>query len=145
MDQQRWVDLFNAAELPAALERDMPLWLRCHVPLCVAFESVSVAAVRRDKGATWREALVLARGVHASFGLIKVLGHPIYPRSKKLMDRAPASALAALFWAMSRIRSFRELLATGKSECVALVDAMLAAAPFAKGLVAVSAIRAMKP
>ena len=49
--QQRWVDLFNAAGLPAALEPDMTLWLRCHVPLCVAFESVCVAGERRHGGA----------------------------------------------------------------------------------------------
>ena len=47
LSQPRWVDLFNAAGLPAALEPDMPLWLRCHAPLCVAFESVSVAGERR--------------------------------------------------------------------------------------------------
>jgi 2-dehydropantoate 2-reductase len=34
MSQKRWVDVFNAAGLPALLEPDMPLWLRCHVPLC---------------------------------------------------------------------------------------------------------------
>jgi len=68
MGLQRWVDVFNAAGLPSVLERDMPLWLRCHVPICVAFESVSVAGERRGGGASWREALVLARGVRASFG-----------------------------------------------------------------------------
>ena len=145
MDQQRWVHVFNAAGLPAALERDMPLWLRCHVPLCVAFESVSVAGVRRGGGASWGEALVLARGVHASFGLIRGLGHPVYPRTKKLMDRSPASVVAAMLWSMSRIRSFRELLATGKAECIALVDAMVATAPLAKGPVVVADIQAMKP
>ena len=46
---------------------------------------------------------------------------------------------------MSRVRSFRELLATGKTECVALVDAMVAAAPLAREPVEVSAIEAMKP
>jgi 2-dehydropantoate 2-reductase len=56
MSQQRWVDVFNAAGLPAALEPDMQLWLRCHVPLCVAFESVSVAGERRRGGASWGEA-----------------------------------------------------------------------------------------
>ena len=129
MDQQRWADVFNAAGLPAAVERDMPLWLRCHVPLCVAFESVSVAGARRGGGASWGEALVLARGVHAGFGLIKGLGHPIYPRTKGLIDRSPAPVLAAVLWSMSRVRSFRELLATGKAECAALVDAMVKAAP----------------
>ena len=145
MDRQRWVDVFNAAELPAALERDMPLWLRCHVPLCVAFESVSVAGMRRGGGASWGEARVLARGVQASFKLIKALGHPVYPRTKTLIDRSPASVVAAMLWSLSRVRSFRELLATGKAECIALVDAMVAAAPLANGPVAVLDIQAMKP
>ena len=145
MNRQRWVDVFNAAGLPAAIERDMHLWLRCHVPLCVAFESVSVAGVRRGGGASWGEALILARGVQASFKLIEGLGHPLYPRTKRLLDRAPASVLAAMLWSMSRVRSFRELLATGEVECVALVDAMVAAAPRARGPVAVLDIQAMKP
>ena len=145
MDQERWADLFNAAGLPAKVERDMPLWLRCHVPLCVAFESVSVAGVRRGGGASWKEALALARGVHAGFGLIKGLGYSIYPRNKRLIDRAPASVFAAVLWSMSRVRSFRELLATGQAECEALVDAMIAAAPRAGAPVRIAAIAAMKP
>ena len=74
LGQQHWVDVFNAAGLPAALEPDMPLWLRCHAPLCVAFESVSVAGERRGGGASWGEAMVLARGMHECFALIKGLG-----------------------------------------------------------------------
>ena len=50
LEQQCWVDLFHASGLPAAMERDMPSWLRCHVPLCVAFESVCVAGERRHGG-----------------------------------------------------------------------------------------------
>jgi len=50
-----------------------------------------------------------------------------------------------MLWSLSRVRSFRELLATGKAECIALVDAMVAAAPLAKGPVVVSSIQAMKP
>jgi len=45
------LDVFNAAGLPALVEPDMPLWLHCHVPLCVAFESVSVASERGGGGA----------------------------------------------------------------------------------------------
>ena len=55
MSERRWVDMFNAAGLPAAIEPDMPLWLRCHVPLCVAFESVAVAGERRGGGASWEK------------------------------------------------------------------------------------------
>ena len=143
MSQQRWVDVFNAAGLPAALEPQMPLWLRCHVPLCVAFESVSVAGERRGGGASWGEALVLARGVQASFALIRLLGYDIYPQAKKRIDRSPIWAVAMMLWFMSRIRSFRELLATGRPECCALVDTMVSAAPL--GHVLVSDIEAMKP
>ena len=123
----------------------MPLWLRCHIPLCVAFESVSVAGVRRGGGASWKEALALARGVHASFGLIKELGYAIYPRNKRLIDRAPASLAAAVLWSMSRVRTFRELPATGQAECEALVDAMIATAPQAGASVRIADIAAMKP
>ena len=129
LSEHRWVDLFNAAGLPTIMEADMPLWLRCHVPICVAFESVAVAGERRGGGASWAEAMVLARGVHAGFALIKGLGYPIYPSAKKLIQGSPVPVLAATLWSMSRIASFREVLATGKSECQVLVDAMVAAAP----------------
>ncbi|UAJ08771.1 ketopantoate reductase family protein [Glacieibacterium megasporae] len=139
------VDVFNAADLPAVLEPDMPLWLRCHAPLCIAFQSISIAGVRRNGGASWTEALVLARGVHACFALIERLGFPVYPRSKRLMARSPAAGLAAVLWAMSRIRSFRDLLATGKSECVALVDMIAAAGAGIAAPDLVARIVAMKP
>ena len=145
MSEQRWVDVFNAAGLPAAIEPDMPLWLRCHVPLCIAFESVAVAGERRGGGASWGEAVVLARGVHAGFSLIKGLGYHIYPGAKKLIDSSPIAVLAATLWSMSRITSFREVLATGKDECQILVDVMVAAAPLTQRPVDVARIQAMKP
>ena len=136
LDQQRWVDLFVAAGLPAIHEPHMLRWLRSHVPMCIAFESVSVLGVRRGGGASWREARMLARGVHAGFALIEGLGYEVYPASK----RRPAVVIASMLWFMSRIRSFRELLATGEPECRALVDAMLA-----RSSTPVPAIAAMKP
>ena len=126
--QQRWADLFNGAGLPAVLEHDMTLWLRCHVPMCVAFESVSVAGQRRGRGASWREAVTLARGVREGFALIKGLGYPIYPVTKARLNACPTWVLAFALWSISRIKSFRDLLATGENECRALLDAMLAAA-----------------
>jgi 2-dehydropantoate 2-reductase len=145
MSQQRWVDVFNAAGLPAALEPDMPLWLRCHVPLCIAFESVSVAGERRGGGASWGEAVVVARGVHQGFALIKALGHQVYPKSKARINGLPTFVVAFMLWMFSRMKSMRELLATGENECRALVDAMVAAAPKAGTPVKLSTIQAMKP
>ncbi len=145
VSQQRWADLFNAAGLPAVLDADMPLWLRCHVPLCVAFESVCVAGERRGGGASWREAAVLARGVRASYGLIRALGYDLYPNAKKLLAGSPTVLVATMLWSLSRLRPFRELLASGEAECAALVDAMVAAAARTGPANAVSDIQAMKP
>ena len=145
LGQGRWVEVFTAAGLPAALETDMPRWLRCHVPLCVAFESVSVAGQRRGGGASWTEATVVARGMHEGFALIKGLGHRIYPRGKARLHGCPTWVVAVMLWSLSRLRSFRELLASGESECRALVGTMLAAAPQAKPPVDVKRIRAMEP
>ena len=64
------------------------------------FESVFVPGVRRGGGASWKEALDLARGVHASFGLIKDLGYSVYPRGRALIDRALASMFATVLWSM---------------------------------------------
>ena len=145
MSRQRWVDVFNAAGLPAALEPDMPLWLRCHAPMCVAFESISVAGERRGGGASWKEALILARGVHASYKLITRLGYPVYPKAKQRINNRSTLALASMLWSMSRVRPFRKLLATGEAECCALVDSMAAAASLTKLTAVVSDIQAMRP
>lgn len=146
MGQQRWVDVFVAAGVPAANEPDMPLWLRCHVPLCVGFESAALAGDRRGGGASWGEAVRVARGVKESFKLIKRLGYKIYPKSKARISGLPNFMVAFLFWMLSRVKSLREVLAaTGKNECRALIDVMLAAAPHAKPPIAVSKIQAIKP
>ena len=52
---------------------------------------------------------------------------------------------AILLWSVSRVRPFRELLATGQTECEALVDAMVAAAAMATPAILVSEIQAMRP
>ena len=107
MNRQEWVDVFSAAGLPAALETEMLLWLRCHVPLCVAFESVSDAAVRRGRGVSWQQSLVLARGVRESFTLIERLGFELYPPGKAFLRRSPAGVAAGMLWSLSRVKSFR--------------------------------------
>ena len=145
ISSQLLVDLFIAAGLPAVLEPNMLLWLRCHTPLCIAFQSVSVAGMRRGGGASWAESMVLARGMQETFALIKGLGYTLYPSGKALLSASPQWIVAAILWSMSRIRSFRELLATGAGECRALVAVVVAAAPRANPPVTVSRIEAMKP
>lgn len=145
ISDQGCVDLFIAAGLPAILEPNMLLWLRCHAPLCIAFESVSVAAKRRGGGASWGESMVLARGMQESFTLIERLGYRLYPAGKARLKAMPASMVAAMLWGMSRIPSFRELLATGIGECRALVDSLVESAARANPPVSVARIVAMKP
>ena len=145
MNYQQWVDLFNAAGMPAVLEPDMLLWLRCHAPLCVALESVSVAGVRRGGGASWAECEVLARGLQESFTLIQRLGYRLYPSGKAFLHGSPVWIVVGMLFAMSRIKSFRELLATGAGECGALVDVLVAATLQANPAVSVDKIIAMRP
>lgn len=145
MDSKDWVNVFNKAGLPAVLEPDMLLWLRCQAPLGAAFESVSVAGMRRGGGASWAESVTIARGLQESFTLIQRLGYRLYPSGKSLLHASPAWLVASLLWFMSRIRSFRELLATGLNECRALVDELVASASQAQPPVSASRILAMKP
>lgn len=145
INDQRLVDMFIAAGLPSVLEPEMLLWLRCHVPLCIAFESVSFAGVRRGSGASWGEAMVLARGVRESFTLIRRLGYRIYPSGKVLLSVSPAWVVASILWFMSRIRSFREVLATGVGECRALIDVLVESAARTSPPVSIAKIRAMEP
>ena len=145
MNRQESVDLFIAAGLPAVFEPDMLLWLRCHAPLCVAFESVSVAAVRNGGGASWSQSMTLARGLKESFTLIQRLGYRLYPSGKVALGASPAWMVAGMLWAISRIPSFRDLLATGVGECRALVDVLVAHASQAAPPKAVAKIEAMRP
>lgn len=142
---QRWVAMFHAAGLPAVLEPEMLRWLRCHAPLCVAFEAIAVAAMRRGGGANWREAAVLARGVQACFDLIASGGEPLYPAGKARLHAWPNWVTAAILWSVSRIPSFRVLLAQGVRECRSLADAMADAARQAGRFDDATRIAAMKP
>ena len=145
MNNHLWVKVFNQAGLPATFEDEMLLWLRCHVPMCIAFESVSVAGVQRGSGASWSEALTIARGMKESFTLIERLGYRLYPSGKMILRKSPVFVGAAMLWFMSRLRSFRELLAMGLNESRALADVLVALAPKVNPAVSVQKIQAMKP
>jgi 2-dehydropantoate 2-reductase len=145
MNSQDSVNFFNAAGLPAVFESEMLLWLRCHVPLGAAFESVCVAGERRGGGASWNEALAIARGMQESLTLVQRLGYRLYPSGKSRLHGSPAWIVASILWFVSRIRSFRELLATGINECRALVDVLVENASRADPPVSVARIQAMRP
>ena len=98
MNHHGWVETFEASGLPAVFEPDMLLWLRCHVPLGAAFESVCVAGMRRGGGASWGESLVIARGMQESLTLIKRLGYRLYPRGKSRLNSSPAWMVASMLW-----------------------------------------------
>ena len=146
LSDQFCVDLFNQSGLPAAFEPDMPLWLRCHAPICVAMESIAIAGHQRGKGASWGEAKVVAEGIRACYMVVRGLGYEVYPKMKKRIVSLPVVIIACGLWALSRVKSFRDLLATGSPECDAIIDEMISAAE-SKGLAreVVEGVRRMRP
>lgn len=124
----RWAELFAAADIPSTFEPRITLWLRCHAPMCIAMESICVAGQRRGSGATWREAMTVARGLRSGFAIIRSLGYPLYPTSKSVLARSPAALLGSMLWLASRVPSFRRLLSQGLLECRALADVVASAA-----------------
>lgn len=142
---QRWVDLFADAGVPSAFEPDMASWLRSHVPMCIAMESISVAAQQRGKGASWREARTVASGLRAGFNIITGLGYRLHP-SKTRLSQTPVAFLSVMLWSVSRVASFRNLLATGVQECVDLIETVVTAARSKPALGAeVATLQAMSP
>ncbi len=55
------------------------------------------------------------------------VGYHLYPRSKSVMDSCPTFLIASMLWLVSRIASFRELLAQGLNEAHALIESMVTA------------------
>ena len=143
----RWAAVFAAAGMASAFEPKMPLWLRCHAPVCIAMESICVAGQRRGGGAAWREANTVACGLRAGFEIIKGLGDSLYPTSKARLASCPTFLLACMLWMASRVPSFRRLLSQGLPECRALVDVIASSANAANPPMAdlASQVEAMKP
>ena len=90
---QRWVDLFEAAGMPSALEEDMGRWLRSQVPLTIAMEGVAVAGMQHQRGATWAEARTGAKTLRAGYAILRGLGETPYPGVKNQISRAPRPLL----------------------------------------------------
>ena len=145
LGDQRWVDLFNAADLPATYEPQMPLWLRNHASFCIAFEGIAVIAQRGGRGgASWANAMLVARAMQQGMALTQRLGYPLYGQGKGLFYRSPAAVPAFVLWSLSRVKDFRELLAQGEAECRAMCDAMIAQAAAAQPPIPVAALQAIR-
>jgi 2-dehydropantoate 2-reductase len=124
---QRWVDLFQAAGLPSALEEDMGRWLRSQTPLTIAMEGVAAAGMQHKRGATWAEAQAGARALRAGYSILRQTGETPYPRSKDQMSRAPRLLLTLILWGISRSR-FRETVGNSAEECRGLIGLLAAEA-----------------
>ena len=121
MDQQRWVDVFNAAGLPAALE-----------PGYAALAALPHTALRgvrkcvRGGCPAWRRRFVGRSGRACPWRPRKLRTHQGYwetrstRSAKKRLDAEPAIwVVAAILWGMSRIPLVpRTMLATGRAECI---------------------------
>ena len=70
---------------------------------------------------------------------------PTLPTGKEMLRASPTAVTAGMLWFMSRIPSFRKLLATGINECRGLVEALVTAAPQAAPPVSVATIRGIEP
>jgi len=101
--------------------------------------------VQRGGGASWGEAMTVARGMHESFTLVQRLGYRLYPAGKARLHALPSWIVAMMLWGVSRIASFRDLLATGAGESRALVDTMVAAAGGIEPPFDTTKILAMRP
>lgn len=142
---QRWVDLFQAAGMPAALEPDMARWLRSHAPLTIAMEGVAGAGMAHKRGATWAEAKTGARALRAGYAILRGLGERPYPGSKNQIGRAPRLMLTFFLWSVSR-SGFRETVGNSAEECSGLIDLLVAEASREPSLGKhVDTVRALRP
>ena len=116
-------------------------------PLTAAIESIAVAGQRSGGSATWAEGESRRPWVARRLRNRQGTGYRLYPSTKSTMYSVPNFLIAFLLWGLSRIPAMRENLATGLTECRALIDTMVAAAVKAKPPLpaAAKALLAIKP
>lgn len=139
---QRWVELFNRAGIPSALEARMELWLRCHTPMTAAMASTAIAKRHGDGTAFNEQSRLAACGMRAGFQIIETLGDRPYPRSKAVMSHLPRPVLATILRQSARF--FPDDMTSHESD--ALIDAMTSAAAHDPSLSEpIQVLRAMRP
>lgn len=124
-----WAGVFTDCGVPATVEADIQSWLRTHAALFVPTVAVALVAYGRGSGVSWAEATAHARVMRDGLDLVRRVGSRVTPTPIAALSRAPVPALAALFWALTRLKSARALGVVGPSECRTLIDAMIAADP----------------
>ncbi|MGH2886607.1 MAG: ketopantoate reductase family protein [Solirubrobacteraceae bacterium] len=140
LDDQRLVDLFAAAGIPAKLRPDMAAHLRSSAPFTIAVESVTGMGMAQKRGARWSEARLGARGMKAGAEILRAAGDK--PAG---LSRTPRFILTQLLWAASRA-PFREATGNSESESRGLIDLYIAEArrrPELQG--AIDALMALRP
>jgi 2-dehydropantoate 2-reductase len=129
VDDVAFAELFAAAGIPTAVERDMQSWLRSHAAMVAPLMSIGVLVHKRGSGATWGESRAHARAFAAGFELVRAHGHPILPTAVSVLARLPRILVTPLFWLLSRTKMLDDLGRLGSAEPRMLIDMMSRAAP----------------
>jgi 2-dehydropantoate 2-reductase len=129
VDHTEFAELFSAAGVPTVVERDMHSWLRSHAALVIPLMSIGVLVDARDRGITFREALLHARAFARGFEIVRRAGHAVLPTQVASVSKLPRGVLAALLWLLSRTKMLRDLGRLGPTEARMLIDMMHRAAP----------------
>ncbi|HUA46838.1 MAG TPA: 2-dehydropantoate 2-reductase N-terminal domain-containing protein [Solirubrobacteraceae bacterium] len=140
LEEQRWVDLFVDAGMPAKLQPDMASYLRTHAPLTIAMESVTGMGMAEGRNTRWSEARIGTRGIKASSKILKATGDkPVG------LSRAPGFVLTGFLWATARA-PFREAVGDSDAEARGLIDLYVAEARTKPGMQdAADALLALRP
>jgi len=127
LGDRRWVDIFNSAGMPSSFQEDMLLWLRCHLPVSMAFESACILAEQQQPaagGLSWADACRVACAAQQGLALLVHTGCQLHPDRAQFASM-PAFQLAGLLWGLTRDAAFRTLLAKAEVECRAMVDRLV--------------------
>ena len=124
-----WAKVFTEAGISTQVHPDIESWLKTHAVLVAGLASLATLAFGRKGGISWAEAKRFARAIREGFALVRRLGKAVTPAPMAMLGWAPLAAVAAVLWALSRLKLMQMLGGIGPSEPRTLIDAILAAGP----------------
>jgi 2-dehydropantoate 2-reductase len=125
-----WAKVFSDAGIPATIHPDMQSWLRTHAAVIVPLAIAGSVAAQRGSGLSKAESLKLARAMDEAFRLVRHLGNAVTPAHMAMLSAMPVRALAAMFWALTRVGAVTRTIAVAPAdEPGMLIDEMSAAWP----------------